>query len=92
MGAGLQYVRNMRARMWRRYWRPAPICPTCPTWTPATNLTASRSMTQLPTFEVQSRRHGTRIFHHVGTRPYQRLDGGIRRRLTDQHRPMPFKI
>ena len=32
-------------------------------------------MTKLHTFEVQSRRHGTRIFRYVGTRPYQRLDG-----------------
>jgi hypothetical protein len=32
-------------------------------------------MTERRTFEVQSRRHGTRIFRHVGTEPYQRLDG-----------------
>ena len=32
------------------------------------NIITSQSMTQLHTFKVQSRRHGTRIFHHVGTR------------------------
>jgi hypothetical protein len=32
-------------------------------------------MTKFHTFEVQSRRHGTRIFHHIGTRPYHRHDG-----------------
>jgi hypothetical protein len=32
-------------------------------------------MNQLNTFKVQSRRHGTRIFRHVGPEPYQRRDG-----------------
>ena len=46
--------------------------------------------------EVQSRRHGTRIFRHIGTRPYQRLDGTMTTlsvwRCACVHCGTPFQI
>ena len=53
-------------------------------------------MTQLHTFEVQSRRHGTRIFRHVGTEPYRRIDGAMTTlsvwRCACVHCGTPFQI
>ena len=68
------YATHARARMCVTYRKPAPIA-LLPYPFRDENIITSQSMTQLHTFRVQSRRHGTRIFHHVGTRPYQRLHG-----------------
>jgi hypothetical protein len=53
-------------------------------------------MTQLHAFKVQSRRHGTRIFHHAGTEPYQRANGTMTTldvwQTTCVHCGTPFQI